>query len=260
METKTAFAVHVSNLTIASNGDRKQAKTLLAGVNFDLEAGRFIGVIGASGCGKSTLIKALAGRITPTSGHVLFGGHSISDIKEQFPLAVGYLPQFGAFHEELTVEENLRTTVALRLPSSVSERVKEDWVRHIIVLARLESFLNQPYATLSGGQMRRMALAEELIGDPAFLLLDELTSGLDAFSDREMMLWLRDLAHTHGKTVILVTHATYHLNYCDSILFLHTGRQVQFGTYQELLDAHCVDSVGRSFRNFIRPEKYRSPP
>jgi ABC-type multidrug transport system ATPase subunit len=63
--------------------------------------------------------------------------------------------------------------------------------------------------------MRRMALAEELIGDPAFLLLDELTSGLDAFSDREMMQWLRDLAHEHGKTIILVTHATYHLDYCD---------------------------------------------
>lgn len=82
-------------------------------------------------------------------------------------------------------------------------------------LARLQALLSQSYATLSGGQMRRMALAEELIGDPAFLLLDELTSGLDAFSDREMMQWLRDLAHEHGKTIILVTHATYHLDYCD---------------------------------------------
>ena len=83
--------------------------------------------------------------------------------------------------------------------------------------------------------MRRLALAEELIGDPAFLLLDELTSGLDVYSDREMMLWLRDLAHVHGKTVILVTHATYHLEYCDAILFLHQGgRQVQFGALSGL--------------------------
>jgi len=245
MENATEYAVHVSNLAVAVTGGR--AKTLLSGINFDLKAGRFVGVIGASGCGKSTLIKALAGQITPMSGHVLLAGHSIVDIKDQYPLAVGYLPQFGAFHHELTVEENLRTAVALRLPRSVSDEIREKWVRHIVELARLESFLTQPYATLSGGQMRRMALAEELIGDPAFLLLDELTSGLDAFSDREMMLWLRDLAHVQGKTVVLVTHATYHLEYCDAILFLHQGRQVQFGTYQELLDSHQVGSIADLF-------------
>lgn len=247
MQYTPDYAVHVSNLAITARGERGRAKLLLSGINFDLEAGRFVGVIGASGCGKSTLIKALAGQIAPTSGRVLFAGHSIADIKEQYPLAVGYLPQFGAFHGELTVEENLRTTVALRLPGSVSEKIREEWVQHIIELARLQSFLKQPFSTLSGGQMRRMALAEELIGDPAFLLLDELTSGLDAFSDREMMLWLRDLAHVHGKTVILVTHATYHLDYCDSILFLHQGRQVLFGSYQELLESHHANSIADLF-------------
>jgi ABC-type multidrug transport system ATPase subunit len=254
MQNGTEYAVHVSNLTITTRGERGREKSLLAGINFDLEAGRFVGVIGASGCGKSTLIKALAGQMKPTVGRVLFGGHSIADIKEQYPLAVGYLPQFGAFHGELTVEENLRTAVALRLPGSVSEDVREKWVRHIVVLARLQGFLAQPYATLSGGQMRRMAMAEELIGDPAFLLLDELTSGLDAFSDREMMLWLRDLAHSHGKTVILVTHATYHLDYCDSILFLHQGRQIQFGSYRQLLESHQVSSIADLFEVYQTQE------
>lgn len=95
--------------------------------------------------------------------------------------------------------------------------------------------------------MRRVALAEELIGDPPFLFLDELTSGLDEFSDREMMLWLRDLAHVHGKTVVLVTHATYHLDLCDSVLFLHKGRQVFFGPYPDLLATHGVESVADLF-------------
>ena len=190
----------------------------------------------------------LPGQVTPSNGHVLFAGHSIADIKQQYPLAVGYLPQFGAFHGELTVEENLRVAVALRLPRSVSRMVRENWVRHITQLARLEGFLSQAYLTLSGGQMRRMALAEELIGDPAFLLLDELTSGLDAFSDREMMQWLRDLALINGKTVILVTHATYHLDYCDKILFLDRGRQVQYGFYHDLLAAHGVESVADLFQ------------
>jgi ABC-type multidrug transport system ATPase subunit len=250
MENAIEYAVHVSNLCVTVPGQRGHAKMLLSGIGFDLEAGRFVGVIGASGCGKSTLIKALAGQVTPMAGRVLLAGHSIVDIKEQYPLAVGYLPQFGAFHPDLTVEENLRTAVALRLPRSVPQTIRENWMGHIVELARLQSILSQPYATLSGGQMRRMALAEELIGDPAFLLLDELTSGLDAFSDREMMLWLRDLAHVHGKTVVLVTHATYHLGYCDSILFLHQGRQVQFGTYRELLDSHQVGSIADLFEAY----------
>jgi ABC transport system ATP-binding/permease protein len=247
MEILASPAVSVSNLAITARGGKQGEKVLLSGINFDLEKGSFIGVIGASGCGKSTLIKALAGQVHPRAGRILFGGHSIVDIKDQYPLAVGYLPQFGAFHGELSVEENLQVAVALRLPRSVSRSVRENWVRHIIELARLQGFLSQPYSTLSGGQMRRMALAEELIGDPAFLLLDELTSGLDAFSDREMMQWLRDLAHVHGKTVILVTHSAYHLDYCDSILFLHRGRQVQYGPLAELLGSHQVGSVADLF-------------
>ena len=127
-------------------------------------------------------------------------------------------------------------------------------MRHIVELARLQDILAQPYLTLSGGQMRRMALAEELIGDPAFLLLDELTSGLDAFSDREMILWLRDLAHAHGKTVILVTHATYHLDYCDSILFLHQGRQIQCSSYRELLESHQANSIADLFEVYQTQE------
>ena len=247
METLAPQAVSVSNLEIAAHPRHRFQKVLLSGINFDLEKGSFVGVIGASGCGKSTLISALAGQVQPRAGRILFGGHPIYHIREQYPLAVGYLPQFGAFHGELTVNENLQVAVALRLPGSVSRAVRENWVRHIIELSRLQDFLHQPYSTLSGGQMRRMALAEELIGDPAFLLLDELTSGLDAFSDREMMHWLRDLAHVHGKTVILVTHAAYHLDTCDAILFLHQGRQIQYGPLTEIFTAHGVESVADLF-------------
>ncbi len=241
-----ASAISVRNLSITVR-ERRRTKTLLSNVNFEVERGKFIAVIGASGCGKSTLIKSLAGLIEPSSGQILFANQTVQDLNEHLPLAVGYLPQFGAFHEQLTVGENLNAAAALRLPRKVSQDRRQAWMDHISDLARIGPFLPQEYRTLSGGQMRRMALAEELIGDPAFLLLDELTSGLDAFSDQEMMAWLRDLAHNMSKTVVLVTHATNNLHYCDAIMFLHKGRLIHYGDYQSLLDSHGVTSIAELF-------------
>lgn len=239
-------AISVRGLHVAVPEKGRQ-KALLRNINFEVEPGKFIAVIGASGCGKSTLIKTLAGLIQPTSGTVLFAGTSIEKLNDDLPLAVGYLPQFGAFHDVLTVGENLETAVSLRLPGNVSAERRAAWSNHIIELSRIRPLLQQEYKTLSGGQMRRMALTEELIGDPAFLLLDELTSGLDPFSDVEMMVWLRELAHTMSKTIILVTHATNNLENCDAILFLHQGRLIHYGDQQSLLESHGVHSIAELF-------------
>jgi ABC-type multidrug transport system ATPase subunit len=239
-------AIEAAGLSLNVQGEHG-LKTLLSDVHLRVPAGSFVAVIGASGCGKSTLLKVLAGIQRPSTGNVLLSGYPVEHLRERLPLAVGYLPQFGAFHPDLTVEENLQNAVALRLPRSVGAQVRQKWVRHIVEVARIEALLQQPYRTLSGGQMRRMALTEELIGDPAFLFLDELTSGLDAFSDLEMMLWLQELAHNAGKTVVLVTHATYHLNYCDTIVFLHQGRLITHGSYDRILAHHGVSSITELF-------------
>lgn len=241
-----ASAISVTNLSITVR-EKRQNKTLLSNVNFEIARGKFVAVIGASGCGKSTLVKSLAGLVAPSSGRILFAGQTVQDLNAHLPLAVGYLPQFGAFHDKLSVGENLSAAAALRLPRKVTVERRQAWMRHITELARIDPLLPQEYRTLSGGQMRRMALAEELIGDPAFLLLDELTSGLDAFSDQEMMAWLRDLSHDMAKTVVLVTHGTNNLHFCDDIIFLNKGRLVHYGDYQSLLDSHGVSSIAELF-------------
>ena len=208
---------------------------LLSGVSFGVNRGQFVAIIGPSGCGKSTLLKVLAGIEQPTCGQLCLAGYEVSKLKEQFPLAIGYLPQFAAFHEDLTIREILQFAAALRLPRSVNRATRENWLKYIIELARIAPFLDQPYKTLSGGQMRRVALAEELVGDPPFLFLDELTSGLDPHSEREMMVWLDDLSAKTGKTVVLVTHALNNIHLCDSILFMSQGRLLFQGDYPSLL-------------------------
>ncbi len=168
-------AVYAENISLMV-GKGNDHKALLRNISLAVPEGAFISIIGASGCGKSTLLRSLAGIVPITTGRILLAGHPVETLREQLPLAVGYLPQFGAFHGDLTVAEILDFTVSLRLPSSVPRVTRDQWSEHVIDLARIRPFLHQKYRTLSGGQMRRIALAEELIGDPAFLFLDELTS------------------------------------------------------------------------------------
>lgn len=226
-------------LEVAAKGGRKR---LLDDISLVVRRGEFASIIGPSGCGKSTLLKVLSGIVAPTSGELYLAGYRVRQLKRQFPLAIGYLPQFSAFHDELTIREILDFAAALRLPRSVSRSVRREWLGYIIDLSRVSSFLDQPYKTLSGGQMRRVALAEELIGDPPFLFLDELTSGLDPHSEREMMVWLDELAGKTGKTIVLVTHALSNVHLCDSILFMSKGRLLYRGAYEALLGKyHAVD-------------------
>jgi ABC-type multidrug transport system ATPase subunit len=239
---KMDAAVFVENLSvIVGKGDDRKA--LLRNISLAVPEGTFLSIVGASGCGKSTLLKTLAGIQPLSAGRILLAGHEVTSLRNQLPLAVGYLPQFGAFHGDLTVAEILDFAVALRLPSSVPKATRDQWSEHVIDLARIRPFLHQKYRTLSGGQMRRIALAEELIGDPAFLFLDELTSGLDPYSEHELMVWLKDLAHTSHKTIVLVTHAVSNLRLCDSVVLLHDGRLVFQGTYDDLLAHHQTDSI-----------------
>jgi ABC-type multidrug transport system ATPase subunit len=247
--TNRLLGVVVSSLSVAIR-QRPGYKFLLQDISFSYPRGEFVAIIGASGCGKSTLIRTLAGLQDAQAGKVLLAGHPVQELRDHFPLAVGFLPQFGTFHPDLTVQESLMYAAALRLPKSVARDIRNNWLKHIVHLARIEDILPQPYTTLSGGQMRRVALAEQLIGDPEFLLLDELTSGLDVHSDQEIMLWLRRLAHELGKTVILVTHSTYHLDYCDRITFLDRGRLIHCGTYASLLESHGAHSVAQLYEYY----------
>ncbi|MCC7518427.1 MAG: ATP-binding cassette domain-containing protein [Verrucomicrobiae bacterium] len=232
-EAEPCLAISVRGLRVETEG-HDGPRALLDDVSFALPHGHLAAVIGPSGCGKSTLLRSLAGILTPAAGEVSFFNCPASAYRETQPLAIGYLPQFSEAHESLTVEEILGFCVDLQLPDALAFSTRVRWLEYLIELAGLESVRHQRYGSLSGGQRRRVALAETLVADPPILLVDELTSGLDPHAEADMMEWLRFLTTKASKTVLLVTHSVRHLDRVDSVLFMKEGRLWYHGTFADL--------------------------
>jgi ABC-type multidrug transport system ATPase subunit len=216
-------------------------RRILDRVSFHLEAGQFLGILGASGSGKSTLIKSLAGIVELTEGAVVVQGQPASSALLRMDRRIAYLPQDVVIHEALTAGMALDYIARLK---AIGENEEQ---RSQIVLAVLDRVglidrVDVPIHRLSGGQQKRVALAAELLGDPKLILLDEATSGLDPATEEEMMGLFRSLAR-EGRTVICITHSPGRLHMCDRLLFLNSGKCIFYGTPDELRQFFNVKTI-----------------
>jgi len=204
---------------------------LLSGVSAWYPASHFGAIIGPSGCGKSTLLKVIAGIIPHTSGSISWQGNNLEET-DLPPHELGYVPQFSCTQPLLTVRENLIYSARLRRKGSASE------INAIVEEVQEETGLielqDRRAGVLSGGQLRRLALAMELTTQPSLLLADEVTSGLDPKSEEEITALLSSLAQDHGRLVLLVTHSMRFLETYDSITVLSGGRLAYSASPEDL--------------------------
>lgn len=196
---------------------RVPEKTLIDDVSLCFEPGQFIGLVGPSGCGKTTLMLLLNGYLRPSRGIVRLNSLSIHHNPEAFKGQIGYVPQDDIIHRELTVEESLNYTSLLRLGSSLSESERQAQINRIIndlELSQSRSVLigSTERRGISGGQRKRVNMAQELITEPLLYFLDEPTSGLDPRTDREVMTLLKGIAD-RGHIVVLTTHKIDRTNF-----------------------------------------------
>ncbi|XP_029931817.1 ATP-binding cassette sub-family G member 2-like isoform X1 [Myripristis murdjan] len=198
-------------------------------------------IMGATGSGKSSFLDVLAARKDPAglSGEVLIDG---APQPPNFKCLSGYVVQDDVVMGTLTVRENFSFSAALRLPSSISQKEKEEKVNRLIQELGLTKVADSKVGTqlirgISGGERKRTNIGMELIIDPSVLFLDEPTTGLDASTANSVLLLLKRMA-SHGRTIILSIHQPRYAIYrlFDSLTLLVNGKQVYHGPAQTALD------------------------
>ena len=202
-------------------------KILLDHVTFPIPEKCLLGVIGPSGAGKSTLLGALTGMRPADTGTVLYDNRDLYQNYNELRYRIGLVPQESVLHTQLTARRALQYSAELRFPADTKAAERDGRVDEVMGELGLTKHANTRADRLSGGQLKRVNVAQELLTKPSLLFLDEPTSGLDPGLDKSVMEQMRDLAHD-GRTVIVVTHSVDNLDTCDRLLVLVPGGRIAY--------------------------------
>ncbi len=197
----------------------------LRGVNFVVEEGEFVAIMGPSGSGKSTLLHLIGGLDQPSTGEISLAGQPLASLKDrQITLLrrrnVGFVFQFFNLLPTLTAEENI--TLPLFIDG---KKIKKNQQRldQLLELVGLADRRHHKPEQLSGGEQQRVALARALITEPAIVLADEPTGNLDTKTGTLIMNLLRRSCDELGQTIVVVTHDPRAASFADRIVFLRDG-------------------------------------
>jgi ABC-type multidrug transport system ATPase subunit len=226
----TVLSLHNITLTV---GREPRAQTLLHNISAHVPAGHFVGIVGPAGSGKSTLLKVIAGVYVPTRGAVHWQERDLAE-EDLAPGDIGYVPQFSIAYDHLTIWESMDAALRLRL-SGLTAADRRSRALSILEQVGLAGIATRMVRVLSGGEKRRLGLALELVSQPALLLADEVTSGLDPKAEEEVVRLLWNQSRQAHRIVVSVTHNLRHLCLCDSVLVLTEGRLAYHGSPQPML-------------------------
>lgn len=216
-------------------------KIILNHLDLDVYRGEILGFVGTSGGGKSVLTRTILGLVPKREGLVEVFGENLDDLNERERSALerrwGVLFQQGALFSSLTVKQNIQ--FPLRENLKLSQRLLDDIAFTKIEMVGLKPDVAEKLPSeLSGGMVKRAALARSLALDPEILFLDEPTSGLDPIGAGEFDELIRTLQQTLGLTVFMVTHDLDSLHtVCDRIAALAEGKVIAQGTIETMMQA-----------------------
>ncbi|SFG54563.1 phospholipid/cholesterol/gamma-HCH transport system ATP-binding protein [Methylobacterium gossipiicola] len=216
------------------------SKIVMKGLDLDIRRGEILGFVGPSGQGKSVLTRTILGLVPKRSGQITVFGEDVDGLtptrRRQIEQRWGVLFQQGALFSALTVKQNIQ--MPMREHLNLSERLLDEFARLKIEMVGLKpDAADKLPSELSGGMIKRAALARSLALDPEILFLDEPTSGLDPIGAGEFDDLVATLKQTLGLTVFMVTHDMDSLyTACDRIAALGDGQIIAQGTISEMLE------------------------
>lgn len=227
--------------------------TLLHDITLAIRPRELVCLIGPSGSGKSTLLSVLSGRVRPDAGQVVVGGRNLHAEFDAIKHDLAVVPQRDALHSALTVRQSLWFAAALRLPSDTSSSEIDHAVNSLIGEVGLVERQAVRVRDLSGGQLKRISLANEIAHKPSLVFLDEVTSGLDELADEDMMKLFRDLADK-GRSVVCITHNTLNIERNAHLVVVLTtgGRLACIGTPAEVCKYFQVERLGDAYSAMSR--------
>ena len=198
----------------------------LDGVNFSVEEGEFVAVVGTSGSGKSTLLHMMGGLDTPTSGSVMVRDKELAKMNdEQLTIFrrrnIGFIFQAFNLIPELTVEQNILFPVLLDY-----QKPDKKYLEELLAVLNLKERRNHLPSQLSGGQQQRVAIARAMVKKPDILLCDELTGALDTKSSKDVLQRVQKMNDTYKTTVVIITHNLNIAGMADRIIKITDGKVV----------------------------------
>ena len=240
----------MNSLAIEINNLSKQYRNTLAvkNINFKINKGAIIGLLGPNGCGKSTTIGMMLGLIKPTSGSVIINNKNIEDNRTSLLEKMNFISPYAELPKKLTVEENLKVYGRLYGVKNLKDRIY-----NVMKKLNLTQFITRKTGELSSGQKNRVSLAKALINDPEILLLDEPTASLDPDVGDYIRKIIEDFAANKGTTILLASHNMNEVErLCDEVMMMKNGEIIDKGKSIDLIDKHGRKNLEEVFLKIVR--------
>mgnify|MGYP001436192212 FL=1 len=239
-------------MTIEIKNLSKQFNNILAvkNINFNINKGSIVGLLGPNGCGKTTTIGMMLGLIKPSVGNVFINGQNIENENNRTKILekVNFISPYVELPKKLTVEENLKVYGTMYGVNNLKEKIYE-----LMKQLNLFEFKKRKTGELSSGQKNRVSLAKALINEPEILLLDEPTASLDPDVGDFIRTYLEDFASKKNTTILLASHNMNEVErLCNEVLMMKNGKIIDKGTCNSLINKHGRKNLEETFLKIVR--------
>ena len=239
-------------MTIEIKNLNKQYNNILAvkNINFNINKGSVVGLLGPNGCGKTTTIGMMLGLIKPSSGNVFINNKNIENENSRTKILekMNFISPYVELPKKLTVEENLKVYGRMYGVNNLNEKIME-----LMKQLNLIEFKKRKTGELSSGQKNRVSLAKALINDPELLLLDEPTASLDPDVGDYVRSYLEDFAAKKGTTILLASHNLNEVErLCNEVMMMKSGKIIDKGTSKSLIEKHGRKNLEETFLKIVR--------